>query len=224
MINSNSIGVLFDLDGTILDTLTDLHSSVNYVLREAGMAERSVQEVRSFVGNGAKKLIESAVECGTSEQKMFEILAAFLAYYGEHNSDNTKPYEGVLEVVSALKKSGIKMGVVTNKPHKDAVPLVAKCFGDAFSVVLGQQDSTAKKPERDMMIIAQNMLEVGSVIYVGDSEVDVQFAQNSQVDCVAVSWGFRTKRELESAGATIIVESAEELMRILTTKLQIKCQ
>ncbi len=213
------IGIIFDLDGTILDTLTDLHKSVNYVLNEHNMPERSVQEVRSFVGNGAKKLIERAVQVGTSEQKVAEILADFLDYYGEHNSDNTMPYEGILPLVSALKEAGYKLGVVTNKPHKDAYPLVIKHFGTSFDVIIGQRDGVPAKPACDMMNIAQKELDANRIIYVGDSEVDVSFARNAEVDCILVSWGFRTKKELFEAGATVIVDTAKALFDVLTTAL-----
>ncbi|MFI3229445.1 MAG: HAD-IA family hydrolase [Bacillota bacterium] len=210
-----STGILFDLDGTLLDTLTDLHKSVNYVLSAHSMPERSVQEVRSFVGNGAKKLIERAVQDGTSEQKTANVLADFLDYYGEHNSDNTMPYEGIMHLVSALKNAGYKLGVVTNKPHKDAHPLVLKHFGASFDVIIGQRDGVPAKPACDMMYIAKKELQADNVIYVGDSEVDVKFASNAEVPCVLVSWGFRTKQELVQAGATTIIDTVAALYDVL---------
>ncbi len=219
-INKDTTAILFDLDGTILDTLTDLHLSVNHALNMAGLPERTVQEVRAFVGNGAKKLIERAIGKNATDKQLETVYNYFIAHYGEHSADHTVPYYGVVEAITSLKSNGYKVGVVTNKPHKDATALIAKHFGNLFGVVLGQQADIPAKPNRQMMDKALAELNAKNVVYVGDSEVDVQFAHNAKTALVAVSWGFRSKAQLAQAGATIICDNASDMLQaILENKM-----
>ncbi len=216
--------ILFDLDGTILDTLTDLHLSVNYALSQAGMPARSVDEVRSFIGNGARKLIEKSVKANATTVETNSVYNTFIDYYGCHSADNTKPYPEISEAIEQLYKQGYSIGVVTNKPHSDAVKLIDKHFGNIFSVVVGQQNGVPAKPNRDMMIVAMEKLGAESAIYIGDSEVDVQFAKNAEAVIIAVTWGFRSKQELIAVGADVIVDNVADMVQEIAKCLDKKSQ
>lgn len=209
--------VIFDMDGTILNTLEDLKNATNYSLRQFGMPERSLEEVRMFVGNGIRKLVERAVPSGTSEEKIAQVLDVFLEYYEIHSADNTSPYPGILELVEKLKKSGIKTAVSTNKADVPAQELGREYFNGIFDLIVGQQDGLKVKPAPDSVNKILSILDIQKkdAIYIGDSDVDVQTAKNSGMDFIGVSWGFRGREFLEKNGAKNIVDNANEILDLV---------
>lgn len=209
--------VIFDMDGTILNTLEDLKNATNYSLRQFGMPERSLEEVRMFVGNGIRKLVERAVPAGTSKEKIDQILDVFLEYYEIHSADNTSPYPGILELVEKLKKSGIKTAVSTNKADVPAQELGREYFNGIFDLIVGQQDGLKVKPAPDSVNKILSILDIQKkdAIYIGDSDVDVQTAKNSGLDFIGVSWGFRGREFLEKNGAKNIVDNANEILDLV---------
>ncbi len=209
--------VIFDMDGTILNTLEDLKNATNYSLRQFGMPERSLEEVRMFVGNGIRKLVERAVPSGTSEEKIVQVFDVFLEYYEIHSADNTSPYPGILELVEKLKKSGIKTAVSTNKADVPAQELGREYFNGIFDLIVGQQDGLKVKPAPDSVNKILSILDIQKkdAIYIGDSDVDVQTAKNSGLDFIGVSWGFRGREFLEKNGAKNIVDNANEILDLV---------
>lgn len=209
--------VIFDMDGTILNTLEDLKNATNYSLRQFGMPERSLEEVRMFVGNGIRKLVERAVPSGTSEEKIVQVLDVFLEYYEIHSADNTSPYPGILELVEKLKKSGIKTAVSTNKADVPAQELGREYFNGIFDLIVGQQDGLKVKPAPDSVNKILSILDIQKkdAIYIGDSDVDVQTAKNSGLDFIGVSWGFRGREFLAKNGAKNIVDNANEILDLV---------
>ena len=209
--------VIFDMDGTILNTLEDLKNATNYSLRQFGMPERSLEEVRMFVGNGIRKLVERAAPSGTSEEKIAQVFDVFLEYYEIHSADNTSPYPGILELVEKLKKSGIKTAVSTNKADVPAQELGREYFNGIFDLIVGQQDGLKVKPAPDSVNKILSILDIQKkdAIYIGDSDVDVQTAKNSGLDFIGVSWGFRGREFLEKNGAKNIVDNANEILDLV---------
>lgn len=209
--------VIFDMDGTILNTLEDLKNATNYSLRQFGMPERSLEEVRMFVGNGIRKLVERAVPSGTPKEKIAQVFDVFLEYYEIHSADNTSPYPGILELVEKLKKSGIKTAVSTNKADVPAQELGREYFNGIFDLIVGQQDGLKVKPAPDSVNKILSILDIQKkdAIYIGDSDVDVQTAKNSGLDFIGVSWGFRGREFLEKNGAKNIVDNANEILDLV---------
>lgn len=209
--------VLFDLDGTLLDTLDDLHSAVNFVLEKYRLPIRTRDEVRAFIGNGIVKLMERSVGAGMrSRLDMNAVVADFKAYYGAHCQEKTKPYDGVMELLATLKKAGVKVGVVSNKAHFATVQLCEYYFASLVDVAIGENEDggVRKKPAPDSLFTAMKELgeaRLSNVVYVGDSEVDIQTAGNAGVDCISVCWGFKDKQFLIENGAGALVESVEKL-------------
>ena len=189
--------ILFDLDGTLLDTLTDLTASVNHALREVGLPERTADEVRSYLGDGYVLLMRRA--CGGENARALEI---FSAYYAEHLEDNTKPYPGVTDALAALAAKGRKMAVVSNKGDAAVQQLCARFFAPHVTTYFGVGNGLRKKPEPDMLLAAMKVLgsEKEDCVMVGDGEPDIAMARAAGIDIVNVTWGFRTKRQLEKAG------------------------
>ena len=207
--------VLFDLDGTLLDTLGDLQLGVNLTLERHGYPKRTLEEIRTFVGNGARQLMRLALPEGTAEEELEAILAEYLEWYAANFRVNAAPYDGVKAVVDELRERGVKVAIVSNKPDATTTKL-----GEMFFPGLpafGQRDDTPKKPAPEMVWKAMETLGVTAeeAVYVGDSEVDVATARNAGLPLVAVSWGFRTVAELTAAGAVTIVHTAEELLAAL---------
>lgn len=205
--------MVFDLDGTLTDTLLDLKNSVNYALREFGFPERSIDEVRSFVGNGVRRLIYLSVPEGTPDDVSEKCLTSFKSYYSEHSCVETKPYCGIIEMLSTLKKKGIKTAVVTNKMQEAAADITELFFDGLVDVTVGQVDGVAQKPQPDGVFNALEKLGVSKekAVYIGDSEVDCQTAKNAEIPCIGVTWGFRAREVLESSGADYIIDSPEEI-------------
>lgn len=204
---------IFDLDGTLLDTLNDLHASCNYALRTHGMPERSLEEVRQFVGNGVKKLMERAIPDGLDNPLFEETLQTFRHHYLLHNLDTTLPYPGIMEMLQQLKAQGKRIAVVSNKFYAATQDLCKHFFGDTIQVAIGEREDIKKKPAPDTVLEALRQLQVTrqDAVYVGDSEVDVETARNSGIPCISVLWGFRSKSFLLSHGATTFIETPNEL-------------
>ena len=209
--------VLFDMDGTLLDTLEDLCDSTNHALAQMGYPLRGIEEIRRFIGNGAEKQIRRAVPEGTSEEKIMETLAAFRAYYQDHCQIKTKVYDGLLDVLSELKEKGVKMAVVSNKPDAAVKKLSREYFGDRLDYAIGPSDGVRCKPYPDMAEEALKALgvEKKDAVFVGDSEVDVQTGLNAGLDVIAVSWGFRSRQVVIEAGAKMIADDASELEKLI---------
>ncbi len=205
--------VIFDLDGTLLDTLDDLRDALNYTLHAFGYPQRTLDEVRRFVGNGIPNLIERATSPDAPIQEMLDV---FLPYYQRHNMDKTRPYAGVSEMLDRLKEQGRLMAIVTNKVHAASQALCGRFFPQV-DVVVGSQPGLPNKPAPDMVRAAMERLGVGpaETVYVGDSEVDLATARNTGLDCVCVTWGFRDREELERQGGTVFAASPTELVRLL---------
>ena len=207
--------VLFDLDGTLLDTLGDLRLGVNVALENHGYPQRTLEEIRTFVGNGARELMRLALPEGVAEEELETILAEYLEWYRVNFCVKAAPYAGMKAMVAALLERGVKVGIVSNKP--DAT---TKKLGEMFFPGLpafGQRDDIPKKPAPEMVWKALETLgaDAESAVYVGDSEVDVQTARNAGLPLVAVSWGFRTVEQLTEAGAETIVHTPQELLAAL---------
>lgn len=211
--------VIFDLDGTLLDTLQDLTDAVNFALKKNGKPLRSIDEIRSFVGNGIAKLVERAVPQETSLQEREKILAAFREYYGKHCRDKTVPYAGIEEVLLDFKKHGVKMAVVSNKADFAVQELIPRYFPGLITVAKGENEAAgiSKKPAPDMVEAA--LKELGckkeGAVYVGDSDVDLMTANNVGIPCIAVSWGFRGAEFLKKNGADKIANEPKELFKFV---------
>lgn len=209
--------IIWDLDGTLLNTLEDLTDSVNYMLSIHNYPQRTIDEIRSFVGNGLAKLTERALPDTVTPEEYETCLAEFKAYYKIHMQDKTGPYEGILEVLKALKEKGYRMAVVSNKADAAVKELIPIYFGDLLPVAIGDMDGREKKPAPDSVYEAMRQLGVTKeeCVYIGDSDVDVNTAKNSDIPGIAVLWGFRTKEQLAAVGATTFAEKPEELIALL---------
>lgn len=209
--------IAFDLDGTILNTLEDLCDSVNYVLEEFGFPQRTLDEVRCFVGNGVLKLIERAVPSETNELTILKVFNRFSEYYLTHSDIKTRPYEGILGLLNKLKIRGYKIAVVSNKIHPVVEYLCDKYFPRLIDYCLGDDPIRPKKPHPDMLNYAMKKLGINKkeTLYIGDSDVDVLTAQNTGVDVIGVEWGFRNRESLINAGAQKTVSNPQELLQLL---------
>lgn len=211
---------IFDMDGTILNTIDDLADSLNVILERYSMPLHTVDQVRFMVGNGIPKLIERAIPNGRNNPKFDEILKEYIAYYEEHSAIKTRPYDGIVETVKALRKSGVKIAVNTNKVEAAALDLVAKYFPDCFDIVSGSRPGLPPKPAPDGVyeILKRAGIDGKSqgqkAVFIGDSDVDLQTGINAGLDVIGVDWGFRGKAFLLEHGATEdnIVMTADELV------------
>ncbi len=209
--------IIFDMDGTILDTLEDLKNSMNHTLRLYNMPERTLDEIRSFVGNGIRKLIERSVVNSTPENRIDAIHKDFMEYYEIHCADFTRPYEGVNVLIQELRNRGYKTAVVSNKADGAVQDLCTQYFPDLFDLAIGERPEIAKKPAADMVNLALEQLHVSreKAVYIGDSDVDVATAENSNLDMIAVDWGFRTREFLMEQGAETIVSKPKEILNLV---------
>lgn len=212
--------VIFDLDGTLLNTLYDLAGSVNFALCSCGFPKRSIEEVRGFIGNGVIKLMSRSVPEGTDEEAFEKCFGIFRAHYLEHMYDTTRPYDGISELLAELKKNGIKTAVVSNKLHSGVVGLCDDFFGSDLTCAFGVEVESERKPSPANVFKAFKLLEVlpEETVYVGDSEVDVKTAENAGITCIGVTWGFRDRDELVTAGAKYIAERPEDVISIVLRK------
>ena len=212
---------IFDLDGTLLDTLQDLANSVNYALRQYGLPEHSLDDVRRFVGNGVRLLMERAVPDGAQHPQFESVFATFRQYYMEHSLDTTRPYDGIVETIHELKQRGCRLAVVSNKMMAATQELVAYFFPE-IEVAIGEHEAAGirKKPAPDTVYEALRQLGLvvggfpADTVYVGDSDVDIATARNSGLPCISVLWGFRDKPFLLEHGATTFVSTPQELLTI----------
>lgn len=209
--------VLFDLDGTLLDTLEDILAAANYTLREMGYPERTLAEMRRFVGNGAEMQVRRAFGAGADEALIQKALVQYKAYYAAHCQEKTRPYDGVLELLAELKRRGYRLAVVSNKPDEAVRPLAAQYFGGLMDAAMGETAARRRKPAPDMVNDALAALGADRTraVYVGDSEVDIETARNAGLPCISVCWGFRDREQLAEAGATEIAATAPELLALL---------
>ncbi len=218
--------VIFDLDGTLMNTLDDLHDSVSYALREAGLEPNPKQDTRRYLGNGIRRLVESSVEQSkpdADEALTERVFATFRAYYVEHSMDKTAPYEGIPELLKECKKRGLFTAIVSNKLAPAVQDLHRAFFADTIDVAIGETPTVKRKPAPDMVDEAIRQLsqlhgrqfEKSECVYVGDSEVDLQTAKNSALPCIAVSWGFRDREFLVEQGAKAIIDKPSELFENL---------
>ena len=208
---------IFDLDGTLLSTLNDLASSTNYALRWAGMPERTIEEVRMFVGNGVKLLMERAIPEGVNNPKFEETYAKFREHYMEHNLDTTRPYDGVPELLHELKRRGKHLAIVSNKFYAATQDLAKPFFPDTIEVAIGERENIRKKPAPDTVLEALRQLNVSKedAVYIGDSDVDIMTAKNSGLPCISVLWGFRDKDFLIEHGGSLFVDKPIEILSSL---------
>ncbi len=208
---------IFDLDGTVLNTLEDLCDSVNFSLKTHNLPERSLSEIRAFVGNGIRRLIDLAVPENTDVQVTDSVFEAFKTHYKEHSCDKTKPYDGIIELLSALRKRGIYTAVVSNKADFAVKDLVERYYDGLFSYSSGEKEGIPRKPDPDMVCNAIEFFGVTSedAVYSGDSEVDIMTAKNSGIDSIIVTWGFRDKEILINSGAKILADDINTLKNML---------
>lgn len=207
---------IFDLDGTLLDTLTDLATSCNYALRTHGMPEHSKDDVRRFVGNGVRKLMERAIPDGPANPDFEATFATFREHYMLHSLDTTQPYPGIPEVLEKLKAHGCRLAVVSNKMMAATVELCRHFFPDTIEVAIGEHEAEGirKKPAPDTVFAALRELgvEIDGAVYVGDSDVDIQTAANAGLPCISVLWGFRDRDFLIQHGAKTFISAPSELL------------
>lgn len=207
---------IFDLDGTLLNTLQDLTNSVNNALRQCDMPMRTIDEVRQFVGNGVRLLMTRAVPDGDKNPRFIEAFNTFRQHYMEHSLDTTCPYPGIIDMLKMLKSHGKHIAVVSNKFDTATKELIRHFFGDLISVAIGENEAAGvyKKPAPDTVIEAMIQLGVTkeNAVYVGDSDVDLQTARNSGLPCISVLWGFRDREFLLEHGATNFAEKPEDII------------
>ncbi len=209
--NTNKQCAVFDLDGTLINTITDLGNACDYVLKQHGYpATWTEADYKRFVGNGMRKLVERAFSHQLSEEQLTDYLAEFKAYYAKTQLDNTRPYAGIPDALSELKQKGIPMAVVTNKAEEAAVAILTELFPEKpFDVIIGQRDNLPTKPAPNGVFEALKVMGYTpeEALYFGDSNVDMQTAQNAGITAIGVTWGFRSREELEQAGAAHIIDS-----------------
>lgn len=218
MMNYNTL--IFDLDGTLLNSLDDLADSVNYALEKLNFPIRSKDEICSFIGNGIEKLIELSLPDKTSYDKFAECLFIFKRYYSKNLRNKTKPYDGIIELLDYLKENKYKMAIVSNKFQDGVTELNEHYFSQYIQVAIGKSPERRKKPYPDTVLAAMNNLDSSKdkCLYIGDSEVDFETSRNANIDFVGVAWGFRDKKILDDLGADYIINTPNDLIPILSCK------
>ncbi len=209
--------IIWDMDGTLLYTIEDLAASTNYALKKNGFTEHSLEEVTQFVGNGLAVLAEKALPGGKENKKFEDVLADLRENYAKNYLVKTRPYDGIIKVLSDLKNMGIKMAIVSNKPDTQLEELREKFFSDTIDISIGDKEDRRRKPYPDGVWLA--MEKIGAkkedTIYIGDSEVDLLTAKNSELNCISAAWGFRSREFLIEQGAKTIISNPEELLLII---------
>ena len=208
---------VFDLDGTILDTLCDLRDSVNFALSKNGLPNRSTEEIRAFVGNGIRLLIERSVPRNTEEEIVDRCFSDFKAHYKENSANLTKPYDEIINVLNELKSKGVKIAVVSNKADFAVQGLMLRYFPDIFHFAVGEREGVRRKPSPDSVFTAMKFLNAdkNKTVYIGDSDVDIETARNSGIPCIAVTWGFRDKEVLEKLNPEYIIDKPSQITEII---------
>lgn len=209
--------VIFDMDGTVLDTLEDLHTAINHSLSHFGLPQVSSQHVRASLGNGAKMLVRRCLPQNSSPELERELLEYYSSYYNSHCRIKTRPYEGIVELMNRLRARGIKLAILSNKPDPAVKELAAAFFPGLLDSAVGESETVLRKPDPTgvLQAVSQLGLEKERCVYVGDSQVDIATAQNASMPCIAVCWGFRSRQELEEAGAKELAENATELEKLI---------
>ena len=209
--------IIFDLDGTLTDTLEDLFLSTNFALRSCGLPERSLEEVRRFVGNGVRKLIERSVPADTEPRLLERCFEAFRSHYVIHCQDHTCLYPGIASLLTSLHARGYRMAVVSNKLQEGVNELAQTFFNGVIDVAIGEQPGIPRKPAPDMALAALKQLGVKAweAVYIGDSDVDLQTAANAGLPCISVLWGFRNRDFLIAQGATVLAESPQDILSLV---------
>lgn len=209
--------VIFDMDGTVLNTLEDLTDAVNHVFSQFDLPPRTIDEYRKFFGNGIGYAMRCAAPEGTPDELIDKMIPVFREYYDKHCLDKTKPYDGILELMRSLKAKGYKMAIVSNKIDSAVKELNDRFFSDYVSVAIGEKANVRRKPAPDTVIAALKELhsERSEAVYIGDSEVDLKTAQNSGLPCIAVLWGFRDRDHLTENGAVLFAEKPADVLSVL---------
>ena len=209
--------VIFDLDGTLLNTLKDLTDATNYALEKYGQPQHSMEDVRKFVGNGIRKLIERAVPADTPAKLHEEVFASFNRYYKQHCADSTRPYEGVPQLLQQLRAAGCRTAIVSNKADYGVQTLAKQYFDGQLDAACGERAGIAKKPAPDMLLAIMRQLkaEPASTIYIGDSDTDLDTARNAGVPCIGACWGFRGRAFLEAHGAKLLAENVSDIWEFI---------
>lgn len=206
--------IIFDLDGTLLNTLADLAAATNHALAEHKLPQRTTDEVRQFVGNGIRKLIERAVPADTPAELQEEVFASFNRYYKQHCADSTRPYDGVPQLLQQLRTA---TAIVSNKADYGVQALAKQYFNGQLDAACGERAGIAKKPAPDMLLAIMQQLkaEPASTIYIGDSDTDIATASNAGVDCIGACWGFRGRAFLEAHGAKLLAETVGDIWELI---------
>ena len=209
--------VLFDMDGTVLDTLDDLCDSINHSLAEFSLPPVSREHVRQCLGNGAAFLVSHSIPAGSSPELEANVLAFYKPWYDAHCLIKTAPYEGILPMMQSLKEHGLRLAIISNKPDRAVQELSDAFFPGLLELSVGESPSVRRKPAPDTVLTAASQigLSVDQCVYVGDSEVDLQTARNAGMDCISVTWGFRDETQLIEAGASVLVRTPEDLESLL---------
>lgn len=211
--------IIWDLDGTLLDTLQDLANATNHALRTFSMPERTIDEVRQFVGNGVRNLIRRAVPQGEENPQFEDVFTSFKAYYVDHCQEHTCLYPGISETLRELHARGIRMAVVSNKLQAGVTELHNAWFKDTIEVAIGEREGINRKPAPDMVRLAIDALGISpatnNIVYIGDSDVDIQTARNAGLPCISVLWGFRDKDFLLQHGATTLISTPQQLLDLI---------
>lgn len=208
---------IFDMDGTILNTLEDLADSMNYALVQHDMPQRTIDEVRRFVGNGIRKLVERAVPTGTEAAQVDEVFETFTAYYKEHCAIKTRPYEGIPEVLKQLRDMGVKTAVVSNKADFAVQSLCEDYFPGLFDFAVGDKEGQRRKPAPDSVnaVLDKFGMDKSQAVYIGDSDVDYETSQNADMDVIMVGWGFRDEEFILSKGAEFVIHTPDEIVEYI---------
>ena len=214
---NNNKCVIFDLDGTLLYTLEDLKNSVNFALTKNGFKERSIDEIRAFVGNGIENLMRKSVPDNITEEQFYNCFEDFKSHYKIHSEDNTVEYAGVTEVLKTLKQKNILLAVVSNKADFAVNTLCKKYFPQLLDCAFGEREGIKRKPCPDAVneVVKLLMVEKDNCFYVGDSDVDVKTAHNSGIKCIACTWGFRDRSVLEKENPEYIIDNVNEILKIV---------
>lgn len=213
--------LIFDLDGTLLNTLGDLRNSTNYALKKFGFPIRTTEEIRNFVGNGLKNLMKRSLPDGTPEETVSAVLAQMKAHYAQHPYDATVPYDGIPDLLKELKASGYPMAIVSNKADRMIQVLHQRFFAPYICVAIGELEGVPRKPDPALVKLALERLGVdgSNACYIGDSEVDILTAKNAGLPCLTVGWGFRDAEALRAAGAENVISSPAELRALIENEL-----
>jgi phosphoglycolate phosphatase len=209
--------IIFDLDGTLLNTLDDLSDSLNVALISHGYEPRTLEEVRSFVGNGVGKLVKLALPLHSTDEEIEQCLASFTEHYNQNMQNKTRPYNGIMELLLDLDRYNYKIAIVSNKFDSAVKELAKEYFGDFINIAIGESETVKRKPAPDSVFAAIKGLgsDINKTIFVGDSETDVQTAKNAGIPCIGVTWGFRTREVLRNEGADYLIDTPKELLTLI---------